>query len=75
MIFAFYALPVFALKLTGTWNIFVLAGRYECIFLYFFRFTCHEIVSIPEDEGASAAIFMGSKGGCASDKISADEDN
>ena len=43
--------------------------------MYFFRYTCHEIVSILEDEDASAAIFIKPNDGCASDEDSADEDD
>ena len=50
-------------------------GRYEYIFLYFLRFTCHEIVSILEDENASAVISMKSNDGCASDEDSAKKDD
>ena len=50
-------------------------GRYEYIFLYFLRYTCHEIVSILEDEDASAVIFMKPNDGCASDEDSANEND
>ena len=50
-------------------------GRYEYIFLCFLRYTCHEIVSILEDEDASAVIFMKSNDGCASDIDSANEND
>ena len=48
-------------------------GRYEYIFLYFFLYTCHEIVSILEDEDASAVTFMKPNDSCASDGDSANE--
>ena len=50
-------------------------GRYEYIFLDFFRYACHEIVSILEDEDASAVIFMKPNDGCASDEDSANEND
>jgi len=43
--------------------------------LHFFRYTCHEIVLILEDEDASAAIFIEFNDGCASDKDFADKDD
>ena len=48
-------------------------GRYQYIFLYFLRYTCHEVVSILEDEDVSAVIFMKSNHGCASDEDSANK--
>ena len=54
---------------------YVPMGRYQCIFLYFLRYTCHEIVPILEDEDASAVIFMKSNHGCASDEDSANEND
>ena len=50
-------------------------GRYEYFFLCFLRYTCHEIVSIQEDEDPSAVIFMKSNHGCASDEDSANEND
>ena len=50
-------------------------GRYEYIFLYFLRYTYHEIVSILKDEYASAVIFMKTNDGCASDEDSANEND
>ena len=50
-------------------------GRHEYIFLHFLRYTCHEIVSILEDEDATAVIFMKSNDGCASDKDFANEND
>ena len=50
-------------------------GRYKYIFLYFLRYTCHEIVSILEDENALAVIFMRSNDGCASDEDSVKEND
>ena len=50
-------------------------GRYEYIFLYFLRYTCHEIVFILEDEDASAVIFMKRNDGWASDEDSANEND
>ena len=50
-------------------------GRYEYIFLDFLRYTCREIVSILEDEDASAVIFMKPNDGCASDEDSANEND
>ena len=44
-------------------------------FFVLFRYTCHKIVSIVEDEDASAAIFIEPNDGCASDEDSADEDD
>jgi len=43
--------------------------------LHFFRYTCHEIVLIFEDEEASAVIFIEPNDGCAFDEDSADEDD
>ena len=50
-------------------------GRYEYIFLYFLRYTCHNIVSILEDEDASAVTFIKPNEGCASDEDSANEND
>ena len=50
-------------------------GRYEYIFLYFLRYTCHEIVYILEDKDASAVIFMKSNHSCASDEDSANKND
>ena len=49
--------------------------RYEYIFLYLFRYTCHEIMSILRDEDVSTPIFMKPNDGCASDEDSANENN
>jgi len=40
--------------------------------LHFFRYTCHEIVSILEDEDAYTAIFIQPNDGCASDEYDGD---
>ena len=50
-------------------------GKYEYIFLYFLQYTCHEIVSILEDEDASAVIFMKTNNVCASDEDSANKND
>ena len=50
-------------------------GRYEYIFLYFLQYTCHETVSILEDEDAPAVIFIKPNDGCASDEDSANEND
>ena len=69
----FSVLPVFKLKLSGTY-MYQRADK-STFFCTFFRYTCHEIVSIREDEDASAAIFIEPSDGCASDEDSADEDD
>ena len=46
-------------------------GRYEYTFLYFLKYTYHEIATILEDEDTSAAIFIGPIEGCTSHKDSA----
>ena len=50
-------------------------GRYENIFLYFLRYTCHETESILEREDASAVISMKLNDGCASDEDSANKND
>ena len=48
---------------------------YTCTFFctYSLRYACYEIVSILDDEDASAVTFMKPNDGCASDKDSANE--
>ena len=50
-------------------------GRYEYIFLYFFRYTWHEIVPILEDEEVSPAIFIKTELCCASNEDFANDDD
>ena len=50
-------------------------GRYEYIFLYYLRYTCHEIVSFLEDKDESAGIFMKPNDGSTSVKDSANEND
>ena len=49
--------------------------KYEYIVMYFLRYACHEIVSIQEDEDASAVIFMKTNDGRASHEDSANEND
>ena len=71
MIFIFSALPVFTLKLTGT---YMYQWADTSTFFRTFLDTC-AIISILEDEHASSAIFMKPNDGCASDEDSANEND
>ena len=66
-------LPVSKLKFTGTY-LYRWADKSTFLFA-FFRYTCHEIVPILEEEDAFAAIFTETNDGCASEEDSADEDD
>ena len=71
--FTFFAHKVFAHKLTGT--CMHQPADMSTFFCTFFRYMCHKIASILENEDASAAIFIEPNDSCTSNEEYADKDD